>query len=84
MNAGLLSLEDERSLSAKLGTSLPALRKFDLAGWGIDPEPFLRDLAPSFNDLAWDSRGVQPCPSGPQNRGRRRRRSRGWRPTSRD
>jgi hypothetical protein len=47
-------LEDERSLSGRLGIDLPPLRKFDLHTFGIDPGRFLREQAASFDQLPWD------------------------------
>jgi len=47
-------LEDEQSLSRQHNLPLPPLRKFNLGGLGIEPQGFLRDLAPSFADLPWD------------------------------
>src|SRR5437879_6487192 len=59
MNSTLACLEDELSLSGKLGIPLPPLRKFDLTSWGIDSQSFLRDLALSFDALPWDSYDVR-------------------------
>jgi hypothetical protein len=52
-------LEDERSLSRRLGIDLPPLRKFDLATFGIDSAAFLRDLTPTFDNLSWDHYDVK-------------------------
>jgi hypothetical protein len=54
MNSSPPFLVDERALARRLGVSLPPLRKFNLATFGVDPDPFLRDLAPTFHDLPWD------------------------------
>jgi hypothetical protein len=59
MNPQLSWMEDEHSLGRQLGTALPPLRKFDLAGWGIDPQQFLQDFAPSLDNLAWDPYDVK-------------------------
>jgi len=47
-------LEDERSLSGRLGIDLPPLRHFDLSTFHINADRFLRDLVPTFDRLSWD------------------------------
>lgn len=54
MHTPLQFLEDERSLTRRLGIDLPPLRKFDLSTFAIEPGRFLREFAPSFDNLSWD------------------------------
>ena len=54
MNSSPGFLIEEGALLRQLSVSLPPLRKFNLATFGITAEPFLRDLAPTFQDLPWD------------------------------
>src|SRR5262245_30760249 len=59
MHSTLRFLDDERALSRRAGVPLPPLRKFNLRTFGVDPGPFLRDLAPTFRDLPWDMYDVK-------------------------
>jgi hypothetical protein len=59
MRTHFACLEDERSLTGRLGIDLPPLRKFDLHTFGLDPERFLREFAPSFDGLPWDHYDVK-------------------------
>jgi hypothetical protein len=52
-------LEDERSLTGRLGIDLPPIRKFDLSTFGLDSGRFLREFAASFDDLPWDQYDVK-------------------------
>jgi hypothetical protein len=48
-------IQDEDKLSKKLGYEIGyPIRVFNLQGLGIDQEVFIKDLAPSFRELAWD------------------------------
>lgn len=50
-----LYLTDEWSISKRLGIEIPhPVRVFDLKGFGVDRERFLRELAPTFSVLALD------------------------------
>ena len=59
MRPQLTFLEDERSLTGRLGIDLPPLRKFDLHTFAVDAGRFLREFAPSFDELAWDQYDVK-------------------------
>jgi hypothetical protein len=50
---------DERSLTGRPGSGMTAIRKFDLSTFGIEPGRFLRELAPSFDELSWDQYDVK-------------------------
>ena len=59
-NSGTRYLKTEVDLSNELKTPIRCpIRRFDLRGLGIDQESFLRDLAPSFERLAWDPYDVK-------------------------
>ena len=53
--SGIRYLRTEREITSETGILVRSpIRLFDLAGLGIDSDNFLRDLAPSFAELAWD------------------------------
>lgn len=59
MNTPFVFLEDERSLSGRLGIDLPPVRLFDLDTVGINADRFLRELVPTFDGLSFDHYDVR-------------------------
>ena len=53
--SGITYLKTEVDISRDLMVPVHGpIRVFDLAALGIDPERFIRDLGPSFDELSWD------------------------------
>jgi hypothetical protein len=66
--------KEEQPLTGRPGSDSTPLRKFDISPFGIEPGRFLRELAPSFDDLSWEQYDVKlvqvnalrrrfPCPA---------------------